>query len=129
MFDHLDYVVITVSDMPRSVAFYRDLLGLKLRFESGMWSEFDTGTTTLALHGGGARAESRENAAKLRAGTGSIAFEVPDVNHAVAELTARGVTFVMPPTLRGEGILLAICIDPDGLPIAIGQPVRTTKSS
>jgi catechol 2,3-dioxygenase-like lactoylglutathione lyase family enzyme len=45
--------MVTVSDMERSVRFYRDTLGLKLRFQSPDWSEFDLGPTTLALHGGG----------------------------------------------------------------------------
>jgi hypothetical protein len=29
--------------MTRSVAFYRDILGLSLKFESPGWSEFQTG--------------------------------------------------------------------------------------
>jgi hypothetical protein len=41
--------MITVSDMERSVRFYRDTLGLKLRFQSPDWSEFDFGSNTLAL--------------------------------------------------------------------------------
>ncbi len=46
MFSKVDYVMVNVSDMPRSVAFYRDTLGLRLKFESPGWSEFETGTTT-----------------------------------------------------------------------------------
>src|SRR6185503_2573689 len=53
MFKKPDYIMITVSDMDRSLAFYRDVLGLALRFASPEWTEFETGTTTLALHGGG----------------------------------------------------------------------------
>jgi catechol 2,3-dioxygenase-like lactoylglutathione lyase family enzyme len=49
----ISYVMVTVSDMARSVAFYRDVLGLPLRFESPQWTEFETPGTTLALHGGG----------------------------------------------------------------------------
>ena len=37
----LNYAIIFVSDMKRSVAFYRDILGLPLKFESkwgkGLW--------------------------------------------------------------------------------------------
>jgi lactoylglutathione lyase len=50
MFSQVDYVMVNVSEMPRSVAFYRDTLGLRLKFESPGWSEFETGATTLALH-------------------------------------------------------------------------------
>jgi len=53
MFKHAEYAVVTVSDMTRSIKFYRDVRGLPLKFESKDWSEFSTGTTTIALHGGG----------------------------------------------------------------------------
>ena len=46
MFSKVDYVMVNVSDMSRSVAFYRDTLGLVLKFESPGWSEFETGGTT-----------------------------------------------------------------------------------
>jgi catechol 2,3-dioxygenase-like lactoylglutathione lyase family enzyme len=36
--------------MNKAVKFYRDVLGLKFKFESPGWSEFVTGETTLALH-------------------------------------------------------------------------------
>ena len=53
MFNEVQYIMVTVSDMNRSVEFYRDKLGLRLKFESPGWTEFLTGTSTLALHGGG----------------------------------------------------------------------------
>src|SRR6266852_1855503 len=53
MFKQADYVMVTVSDMSRSIGFYKDVLGLLLKFESKEWSEFITGPTTIALHGGG----------------------------------------------------------------------------
>ncbi len=46
----LSYVIKFVGDMDRAVKFYRDVLGLPLKFESPGWSEFATGETTLALH-------------------------------------------------------------------------------
>ena len=39
-----------VADMDKAVKFHRDMLGLKVKFESPGWSEFVTGETTLALH-------------------------------------------------------------------------------
>ena len=44
------HAIVFVSDMARSIAFYRDVLGLPLRFESPEWTEFDTPGSTLALH-------------------------------------------------------------------------------
>ena len=46
----LTYVIKFVGDMDRAVKFYRDTLGLPLKFESPGWSEFITGETTLGLH-------------------------------------------------------------------------------
>ena len=39
----LNYVIEFVADMDRAVGFYRDVLGLPLRFQSAGWSEFSTG--------------------------------------------------------------------------------------
>jgi len=119
MFDHVDYVMVMVSDMSRSVRFYRDILGLRLRFESPDWTEFETGTTVLALHGGGKAAVISHEAT---AGTASIGFYVDNLTDKFNELSGRGVTFVMPPTDRAEEkIKLAVCLDPDGLPISIAE--------
>lgn len=106
--------------MARSVQFYRDKLGIPLRFESPEWTEFETGSTTLALHGGGKAGggESQE----LTAGSSSIGFYVENLQQTHDELKAKGVTFVMPPTEREEeGIKLAVCLDPDGLQISIAE--------
>jgi len=46
----LKYVIKFVADMDRTVNFYRDVLGLPLKFQSPGWSEFVTGETILALH-------------------------------------------------------------------------------
>jgi lactoylglutathione lyase len=126
MFSKVDYVVVNVSDMRHSVAFYRDILGLRLMFESPGWSEFGTGATTFALHAG-TRAPGGEVATQVEpvAGTCSLGFSVSDLNRTYAELRERGARFVMPPTERAnEGIRLAVCIDPDGLVISFAEPME-----
>ena len=45
MFKQIDYTMVVVSDMQRSVEFYRDKLGIPLKFQSPDWTEFQTGTT------------------------------------------------------------------------------------
>ena len=60
----LDYVIVYVSDMQRSLAFYRDTLGLTLKFTSPGWTEFVTGSATIALHvvgGGGEQSPARQS--------------------------------------------------------------------
>jgi lactoylglutathione lyase len=125
MFSKVDYVMIMVLDMRRSVEFYRDVLGLQLKFESPGWSEFETGATTLALHPGTpATAGAAANQSGPTAGTCSLGFSVPDLNSTYAKLRERGARFVMPPTERAnEGIRLAVCLDPDGLGISFAEPI------
>ncbi len=121
-----DYVMITVSDMSRSVKFYRDVLGLSLKSESPDWTEFSTGTTMLALHGGGRpKPRTETDTGATFAGTCTIGFNVDDLDKTFEELKTKGVHFLMPPTERlGEPIKLAVCMDPDGLPISMAQPVE-----
>jgi lactoylglutathione lyase len=127
MFKQIDYTMVIVSDMARSIEFYRDKLGLNLKMQSPEWTEFETGPTTLALHGGGTQQERSQlvmEGCKL-AGTCSIGFNVEDVEQTYADLQARGVEFIMPPTAReGEGIKLTACLDPDGLPVSFAQLMR-----
>ena len=123
MFKQIDYTMVVVSDMQRSVEFYRDKLGIPLKFQSPEWTEFATGATTLALHGGGVPAAGPPSGDPSKtAGACSIGFNVDDVDKAYEDLKAKGIRFVMPPTQReGEGIRLAVAIDPDGLPISFAQ--------
>ena len=73
MFSQIDYIMVTVSDMARSVEFYRDKLGLTLKFASPEWTEFQTGATTLSTaHGGGQQREQVDAAAGFATpGTGA----------------------------------------------------------
>ena len=50
MFKQIDYVMIGVSNMEQSVGFYKDILGMPLKYQRNEWTEFQTGATTLALH-------------------------------------------------------------------------------
>jgi lactoylglutathione lyase len=131
MFKQIDYTMVIVSDMQRSVEFYRDKLGLPLKFQSPEWTEFQTGTTTLALHGGGVAPNGPPvGDPSKQAGTCSIGFNVENVDQTFEELKAKGIQFVMPPSQReGEGIRLAVCVDPDGLPISFAQLTAQTASS
>jgi lactoylglutathione lyase len=131
MFKQIDYTMVVVSDMQRSVEFYRDKLGIPLKFQSPDWTEFQTGATTLALHGGGVAGTAPPTGDPTKqAGSCSIGFNVDDVDKTYEELKAKGIHFVMPPTQRGgEGIKLAVGLDPDGLPIAFAQTIAEAAAS
>ena len=119
----LDYVIIYVSDMQRSVAFYRDILGLTLKFTSPGWTEFVTGTTTIALHGAGNQGEQVTPRQSLpQAGQAQIGFMVDDLAATYEALKAqKDVVFSLPPTTQNSGARLAVLHDPDGLGITLQQ--------
>ena len=130
MFKQVDYVIVVVSDMTRSVKFYRDTLGLPLKFESKDWTEFQTGTTTLALHGGGTPPPPSRGADPERAiaGACSIGFTVENLQKVFEQLTSRGANFALPPSERkDEGIRLAVCLDPDGLPVSFAEALQKAE--
>lgn len=124
MFKNVDYMMVMVSDMKASVEFYRDKLGLTLKFESPEWTEFATGATTLALHSGGAKKPVESDAEKV-AGRCTLGFNVSDIHKTYEELRAKGVNFAMLPTRREhEGIILAGALDPDELVISLSEYIK-----
>ena len=102
----LRYVIKFMADMGKAVKFYRDVLGLELKFESPGWSEFVTGETTLAL---------RPASEKSRAGKVELGFTVGDVEAFYRDMSAKGVLFTMPP----KGVL-AQFIDSEGAHCSVG---------
>ena len=84
----LTYLIKYVADMDNAVAFYRDRLGLELKFQSPHWTEFLTGETTLALH---IASDSHP------AGTASVGFGVPDIDAFYNSAKADGVEFIDEP--------------------------------
>lgn len=115
-----DYIVIYVSDMERSTAFYRDILGLPLRFTTPGWTEFDLGGIKLALHRSGA-GTAPEQVGRPPAGIAHLAFVVQDIQAVYEDLRARGVSFSMAPERQVTGNTLAVLHDPDGFGITIQQ--------
>lgn len=115
-----DYVVIYVSDMPRSVTFYRDVLGLPMKFSSPGWTEFNTGSTTVALHTTVAGDQSVQ-AGRPPAGHAHLGFVVEDLQSTYEALKAQNVIFSTPPQKQPSGVTLAVLRDPDGLGISLQQ--------
>jgi predicted enzyme related to lactoylglutathione lyase len=106
----LSYAIEFVGDMNRAVRFYRDVIGLPLKFESPDWSEFSTGETTLALH----PASDKNPAGKVE-----IGFEVPDLQKFHSEMMAKGVKFPVAPKKQAYGSLLAQFQDSEGASVSV----------
>ena len=109
----LTYAIHFVADMERAVAFYRDTLGLPLKFASPRWSEFDTGETTLALH----PASEKNPPGAVERGLG-----IPDLAKFHQELSAKGVVFSMAPSKQDFGGTLAQFVDSEGGHISVSGP-------
>jgi lactoylglutathione lyase len=107
----LSYVIEFVADMDRAVIFYRDMIGLTLKFQSPEWSEFLTGETTLALH----PASAGNAAGKIEMG-----FNVHDLTKFYEEMRGKGVKFSMPPKKQDFGGMLAQFEDSEGAHVSVG---------
>jgi len=104
------YVFEFVADMDRAVKFYRDVIGLTLKFESPGWSEFSTGETTFALH----PASEKNPAGKVEFG-----FSVPNLQQFHDEMSKKGVSFPMAPKKQDFGGMLAQFVDSEGAHVSV----------
>jgi lactoylglutathione lyase len=111
----LAVLYLYVRDMERSLAFYRDLLGLPLEGDEH-WVEAQLGGTRFALH------LAHEGVPALSSGTVNIDFEVDDVDAAAERLRAQGVE--VRETMRDEWGAAVEVVDPDGYTIALFQRPR-----
>jgi catechol 2,3-dioxygenase-like lactoylglutathione lyase family enzyme len=105
-------VILYVPDMPAQVTFYRDKLGLRVKEPQGVqdygdvyWVEFDTGTCTLVLHGGGER--------RLGKDAPQVVFRVDDIKTARRFLLERRVPLG---EVRSPAPDVYVCdgVDPEG---------------
>ena len=146
MITGIHHVSRGVSDMDRSLAFYRDLLGMEVVLDTEMAGEMLDRETGLAgaklrfvlLRGSGTmpflellqyRAPAGKpypgDAGPADVGAHHIALVVNDIETAHERLTGAGVRFNWPPqevdsgTLRGHWT--AYCFDPDGLVVELWQ--------
>ena len=100
--ENVKYTYLVVDDMDAAVAFYRDGLGLRLKFQDGQrWSEFAAGNgTTVAL--------SSWNESGLGVKGPVVVFQVSDVEGLAAALVARGAEVLARRDMGDHGYLIAI---------------------
>lgn len=125
------HTMLRVADLDRSIAFYRDVLGLKLISRR----EYPEGRFTLAFLGAEERVDGEQVGAEIELthnwdtkqyelGTayGHIALEVDDAYKACDEVRARGgkVTREAGPMKHGKTVI-AFVEDPDGYKIEFIQ--------
>jgi catechol 2,3-dioxygenase-like lactoylglutathione lyase family enzyme len=111
-------ITMLVTDLARSIAFYRDMLG---------FAEIDGGDGNAVLASGDTRIvlRSARDVPRVNRRLVHLNLEVGDVNAVYQELRSKGVRFTYPPRAanRGERLELwaAAFRDPDGHGIAITQ--------
>ncbi len=119
----VNYAIVFVSDMKRSVTFYRDVLGLPLKFESAGWTEFATEGATLALHATDETALADDN--YERPGRWRSGFCVSDLDEFHKRMVEKNVPCIQEPK-ELFGARIAQYRDPDGMPLSVSEEGRRT---
>ena len=112
MISGLKDVFYGVSDMDRSVAFYRRLLGRDPVFASTYWTEFEVGGVAFGLHWAEGRSILRLDPGGAWAGA-TVSFRVEDIDQVAAKLREWNVPVVGEIDRQPWGNQLTIQ-DPDG---------------
>ena len=118
--------LLVVSDLARSVAFYRDVLGARLYGEYGGTSAvFEVAGAWILIVTGGEPTPDKPTVrfvppAYPDRADHEIIFRVDDCRRAYDELTARGGVFLSPPLDRG-GEIRCFLHDPDGHLIELSE--------
>ena len=141
----LDHLTITTADIERSLAFYRDLLGLGVRTVgevSGDAVERITGTAGARLLGasldlGGQSLELIEYVrpgehhgwSTAAPGSGQLGLAVDDLEGARRRLAKAGITIRSGPTevveaATGSSARRMTVLDPDGVPVELVERSR-----
>ena len=142
---HVAHVGITVSDLDRSLAFYRDLLDgevlVDTRVASGGLAEvvgvpgaelhlvlIQFGNTVLELIEYDKSPGKSQSIGNNDVGAMHVAFSVDDIQAAYADLSARGIEFNAPPYTFTQsdseqiaGVTIAYFRDPDGVQLELVQ--------
>jgi lactoylglutathione lyase len=120
--NRVGYVIVFVSDLTASIAFYRDVLGLPFKFEEAGYAEFATEETRFALY-------ERRRAEWLTAGpvvpgpAAEVVIVVDDVDARAERLTARGARVLSGPANRPWGHRTLHLADPDGFVVELAQEI------
>ena len=117
MSDHsaeIGNVLYPAANLDEAVAFYRDGLGLAVKFQDGdRFAALDGGRVTFAL---------ASDAEDVAGGVAAVSFKVEDVAAAVHRLVAVGGTVATPPA-QGPHEVRAVVRDPSGHAVIVYGPV------
>jgi len=97
---NFDYVILLCRNMKETRLFYKDVMGFRLERDSADWVSFRVGATLLTLRPRGRPQAWDDGPAAPGSAAVQLAFRVPPpaVDACHAELVAKGVAIVRPPT-------------------------------
>ncbi len=119
----LRYCILFVSDLERSIRFYRDLLGLRVITEDREQADLDAGRVIFTLHQGHTDAPHHHYPTEV--GSPRLGFHVDDVDVVHGRLSQASVRCVSPPETR-LGVRMGLYEDPDGFNFTIASDVPGT---
>ena len=121
--------ILAVSDVDRSLAFYRDLIGFEVEatYDDPPYATLTLAGTRLSLAEQGHPAEDRPGVTMTAPDDPSkanvvLVVEVTDARATYTELEARGARFLAEPYEPPWGGCRFFCVDPDGYLVEIEQP-------
>jgi lactoylglutathione lyase len=127
--DRLGYVILFVADLGRSLAFYRDVIGVPFRLEGDGYVEFATQGARFGLYDRN-RLEELTGQGPGAPGHpgGEVVFLVGDVDAEAARLRAAGVTVLSGPVDRPWGHRTLHVEDPDGFVVELAEEIPRQPS-
>jgi len=119
----VDYVILYVADLRRSIEWYRDVIGLPFRFEGDGYAEFATEGCKFALYERSKLPELIGRSPTAGGPGGEVAFVVDDVDAQVARVRAAGAEILSGPVDRPWGHRTVHVLDPDGFVVELAQEI------
>jgi lactoylglutathione lyase len=125
--DRIGYVIVYVSDLDASIAFYRDVVGLPYRFTDAGYAEFGTEGTRFALYER-RRAEWLTGRTVTPGPAAEVVVLVDDVDAQASRLAALGATVLSGPADRPWGHRTVHIADPDGFVVELAQQIPRQRA-
>ncbi|MQA86772.1 MAG: VOC family protein [Streptosporangiales bacterium] len=125
--DRVGYVILYVTDLRASIAFYRDVVGLPFKFEDAGYAEFAMHGTRFALYER-RRAEWLVDSEVALGPAAEVAFVVDDVDAHAERLTELGARILSGPADRPWGHRTLHVADPDGFVVEFAQEIPRRRS-
>ncbi len=113
-FESVDYVILYVRDIDRSIAFYRDVVGLPFKFLESGYAEFATKVTKFALFDRALLSNLIGREQSEGGPSAEVAFLVDDVDAEAERVKAAGAGILSGPVDRPWGQRTLHFLDPDG---------------